>query len=145
MSYFNYCPLVLLFCSKQAHNLINKTHRRAMRAKLNNLSCENNELLKLANSETIHSKNLKLLIIEIFKPINCLDPQIMWDTFPLKTNHYNSHQGSCIVIQPANSTRAINFFDFRSPLALNHLPNSIKCETDLHKFATSIANVDIYC
>ena len=145
MSYFNYCPLVWMFCSKQAHNLINKTHRRAMCAKLNIFSCDYDELLKLAKSETIHSKNLKWLIIEIFKSLNCLNPQIMWDTFPLRATHYNSRQGSCIIIPPANTTQSVNFFDFRSALAWNHLPHFIKSETDLHKFVTSLENVDIYC
>ena len=69
----------------------------------------------------------------------------MWDTFSLKANHYNSRQGSCIVIPPANFTRSVNFFDFRSAVAWNHLPNIVKSETDLHNFVTSIVNVDIYC
>ena len=56
-------------------------------------SCKSDELLKLAKSETIHSKNLKLLVIEVFKSIHCLNPQIMWDAFPLKANHYHSRQG----------------------------------------------------
>ena len=30
MSSFNYCPLVWMFCSKMAHNLINKTHHKAL-------------------------------------------------------------------------------------------------------------------
>jgi hypothetical protein len=145
MSYFNYCPLVWMFCSKLAHNLINKTHRRALRAKLNIFSCENDELLRIAKSESIHSRNLKLLIIEIFKSLNRLNPKIMWDTFPIKSNHYNSRRGSCIIIPPATSTRSINFFDFRAALAWNQLPLSIKSETDLHKFVRSLEKVDIYC
>ena len=118
MSYFNYCPLVWMYCSKQAHNLINKTHRRALRAKLCNFSCENDELLNLAKSETIHSKHLKLLVIEIFKSLNCLSPQIMWDTFPLKVNNYNSRQGSCIIIPPAISTRKNQFLRFSSCISV---------------------------
>lgn len=145
MSYFNYCPLIWMFCSKQAHNLINKTHHRALRVKLNIFLCEYDDLLKLAKLETIHSRNLKLLVIEIFKSLNCLNPKIMWETFPLKPNHYNSRQGSCIIIPQANSTRSVNFFDFRSALAWNHLPTSIKSQTDLHKFSASLVDIKIYC
>jgi len=35
MSPFNYCPLVWMFCSRRAHNLINKTHHKALCAKQN--------------------------------------------------------------------------------------------------------------
>ena len=35
LSAFNYCPLVWMFCSKKAHDLINATYRRTLCAKLN--------------------------------------------------------------------------------------------------------------
>ena len=35
LSIFNYCPLIWMFCSKTANNLINRSHKRALRVILN--------------------------------------------------------------------------------------------------------------
>ena len=67
MSPFNYCPLVWMFCSKQGHNLLNKTHYKALRARLDDFSSSFVELLELTDSCDIHNTNLKLLMIELFK------------------------------------------------------------------------------
>ena len=57
MSHFNYCPLIWMFSSKQAHNLINTTHHKALCARLNLFTGELNELLDITNSISIHEKN----------------------------------------------------------------------------------------
>ena len=31
LSYFNYCPLIWMFCSRKSNNRINRIHERAMR------------------------------------------------------------------------------------------------------------------
>ena len=45
MSPFNYCPLVWMFCSKMAHNLIDKTHHKALCARFNTFDATFEELL----------------------------------------------------------------------------------------------------
>ena len=35
---FNYCPLVWMFCSWQAFNLLNRTHYKALQARYNNFT-----------------------------------------------------------------------------------------------------------
>ena len=70
MSPFNYCPLVWMFCSKRAHNLINQTQHKALCAKLNTFAYPLDELLLMSNSTHIHIKKLQLMIIKIFKSLN---------------------------------------------------------------------------
>ena len=65
-SNFNYCPLVWMFCSNQSHNLINKTHGRALSAKYNTYSLSFDQLLQRDGSVSIHARNLRLLVTEIF-------------------------------------------------------------------------------
>ena len=89
MSPFNSCPLVWMFCCKRAHSLIDKTHHKALCAKLNTFAFTYDELLLRSNSISIHSKNLQLMVIEIFKSLNRLNPEFMWDCFILKDNLYN--------------------------------------------------------
>ena len=145
MSPFNYCPLVWMFCSKQAHNLIDSTHRRALCAKLNTFTGTLDELLQKSNTISIHTKNLQLLLIEIFKSVNHLNPEFMWDSFIMKPDLYNLRQGSSIVVPRATSTRATNSFDVRAALAWNHLTSSIKSEITLTKFKSEIKKHRIYC
>ena len=60
MSNFQYCPLIWLFCSKAADNLIKRTTKRAMRI---NCNSDNEEaldaLLQRDGALTIHKKNCK--------------------------------------------------------------------------------------
>ena len=134
-----------MFCSKQAHTLINATHRRALCARLNTFSSSLDELPDITNSSSIHSRNLRILVTEIFKSVNRLNPDIMWDTFDIRPNTYSLRQGSCLVIPNAKSVRAVNSFDFRAALAWNHLPSSIKSVKSLSKFKEFLATVKIYC
>ena len=103
MSPFNYCPLVWMFCSKAAHNLINTTHHRALRSRFNSYSSSFDELLVRSKRGTIHSKNLHIMVIEIFKSLNRLNPEFMWNSFELRSDAYNLRPGSRIVIPPART------------------------------------------
>ena len=42
----------------------------------------------MTNSLSIHTKNLHLLVIEIFEFLNHLSPEVMWDSFIVKPNSY---------------------------------------------------------
>ena len=87
MPAFQYCPLIWMYCSKMAHNLINKTHHRVLRARFNTFSESFSEMLQIANTVSIHTRNLRLLMTEIFKSLKELNPPIMWNTFQVKTCH----------------------------------------------------------
>ena len=45
------------------------------------ISLSYQELLQLRGLEHIHTKHLKLLIIEIYKSLNPLNPKFMWSLF----------------------------------------------------------------
>ena len=146
MSPFNYCPLVWMFCSKQANSLINATHLKALRARYNNFSSTFEELLEGSHSLTIHSKNLHLMLGEVYKTLNHLNPQIMWDSFrDTVTNKYNLRRGQNLRIPIARTTQATNSFDFRAAMAWNHLSAKIKAAPSLSEFIASIKNVSIHC
>ena len=68
-SIFNYCPLIWMFCSKEYNNLINKTHKRALRVVYQENDSSLNDLLKIDNSTTVHVKNLRILMCEIYKSL----------------------------------------------------------------------------
>ena len=65
-SQFRYCPLIWMFHSRSLNNMINRIHERTLRLVYqNNLSFSG--LLDLDNSVTVHQRNLKVLVTEIFK------------------------------------------------------------------------------
>ena len=73
-----------MYCSKQAHNLLANTHKKALRARYNNFTLSYDELLQKSESVSIHAKNLQLMVCEIYKTVNYLNPKIMWDSFIYK-------------------------------------------------------------
>ena len=55
-----------MFCSKIANNKINKIHLRTLRTIYLNDESSLYKLLETDNSETIHSRHIKVLLAEIF-------------------------------------------------------------------------------
>ena len=80
---------------QQTGNLIDSTHRRALCVKLNTFTGTLDEVLEKSNTISIHTKNLQLLLIEIFKSVNHLNPEFMWDSFIMKPDLYNLY--SCYI------------------------------------------------
>ena len=148
MSPFNYCPLVWMFCSKQASALLNRTHLKALQARYNNFTASFEELNSLDESNSLdnHSRNLHLLVCEVYKTLNHVNPEIMWASFNIKDPHkYNLRRGQNLVIPSARTTRATNFFDFRASMAWNHLPSKIKNAKSQNEFCSLIKRQRIYC
>ena len=145
MSPFNYCPLVWMFCSKKAHNLIKATHVKALCANLNTFALSYDGLLQTSNSIKIHTKNLQLMVIEVFKCLNKLNPEIMWNFFTLKDNSYKLRQGSTVIVPRAYTTKTLNSFKFRAAIAWNHLPARLKESKTLSEFKALIKNQTIFC
>ena len=59
-SQFNYCPLVLMFCSRQSKNLINKLHERSLKISYKDQKTTYHNLLETHNELMVHDRNLKI-------------------------------------------------------------------------------------
>ena len=70
-----------MFRNRALNNRINKIHKRALRLVYQNKNLSFSELLELGNAVTIHQRNLKVLVTEIFKVKNNLSPEIMKQVF----------------------------------------------------------------
>ena len=62
----SYCPLIWIFYSRQSNHLINKHQVRALRVTYNDYDSSFSELLEMSNVSTIHIKNIKVLMTEIY-------------------------------------------------------------------------------
>ena len=88
-SQFGYCPLVWLFCSRNANNRMNRIQERALRIVYNDKISSYSDLLERDNSVTIHSRNLQVLATEIFKVKHNLASPVMNEVFGLSESRYN--------------------------------------------------------
>ena len=65
LSYFNYCPLIWMFCSRKSNSRINRINERAMRIAHDDYESTFEQLLIKNKTITSHKKNLQYLAIEI--------------------------------------------------------------------------------
>ena len=67
ISQFQYGPLAWMFHSRHLNSKINKIHEKALRIAYKDYESSFSPLLERDTSVTIHSKNLQILMIEVFK------------------------------------------------------------------------------
>ena len=144
LSHFNYCPLVWILCSKTAHDLINASHRRALRAEVNKFSASFDELLNECNTVSIHTKNLRLLVIEVYRALYQLGPEITGNTYNEWTCVYNLRRASSLLVPRIQTVAQASFLDFRASLACNSLPANLKSLNE-KDFRDAVNKCTIYC
>ena len=138
LPHFNYCPLIWMFCSKQAHNLLQSSHRRALYAKTGLFGKTYQEILSASGISSTHSTNLKNIIIEVFKSLHHFNPEFMWKISKVKSSKYSLRCGKTLEIPCAKKNVGINSFQFRACLAWNELPIKIKEIENLQNFKAVI-------
>ena len=86
---FTYCPLIWIFCTKHSIGRINSTHERCLHLIQQNCAPDFKVLRENANEKQVHQKCIEFLMIEVYKYLNGLSPDIMNDIFKLRENTYN--------------------------------------------------------
>ena len=76
-SQFTYCPLIWMFCIKHSIGRINSIDERYLRLIPQNYASDFEVLLEDANEKQVHQKCVELLMIEVYKYLNGLSPDIM--------------------------------------------------------------------
>ena len=127
LSAFSYCPLIWIFCGKSANGLINNTHLLALKMIYQSESLSLEHILHKDLSVKIHTKNLQLLMLEVYKSRNKLNPEFMWDLFRVKESPYSLRAGEVLIIQPIQSTNyGINSLIFRGSMLWSCFKKKIK-------------------
>ena len=85
------------------------------------------ELLSIDGSQCIHVRNLQVLMTEVYKTINNLNPVFMKEIFHMKTNEYDLHNKTLIQI-PKVLTKSFGYksISFRGDMLWNMLPDKVK-------------------
>ena len=83
-SQFTYCPLVCIFFIKHSIGKINSIKQRYLHLIQQNYTSDFEVLLENANEKSVHQKCIELLMIEVYKYLNGLSPDIMSYIFKLR-------------------------------------------------------------
>ena len=138
-SQFNYCPLVWMFCSKEANNETEKLHKRALQIIHDDFSSSYDHLRMKDNSATIHVRNLQFLMTEIFKTIHDENPSFMKEIFVMEESCYNLRSKFRLHVPRASTTKyGLERVSFRGSQIWNVLPNDFKDSECVSSFKRKI-------
>ena len=79
-----------MYHSRAKNNKINRLHERCLRIIYEDKASTFEQLLEKDSSVSIHTRNLRFLVVEMFKVVQDIAPTIINDLFPLKERgNYN--------------------------------------------------------
>ena len=133
ISQFIYFPLLWMIHTKQLNNRINSLHEKALRVTFQNRNSSFSELLKLEKLASIHYRNIKYLLTEIYKVKMGFSPPVMSDIFSLNQNSsYNITSGVTVSKRNVRASKlAVRQF---GAILWNDLPAELKHMESLNTF-----------
>ena len=135
-----------MFCSKGSASLINKIHRRALQAQHMRFDLTLESLLILNEKCSIHTRHLQILLTEVYKSLNKLNPSFMWNLFEKKITKYDLQYFDVLKLNKTNTNRhGLNSIIFRGSLLWNTIPNEFKQARSLIEFKRKIKQWDGNC
>ena len=139
LSTFNYCPLIWMLSSKANDGLINRIHKRTLRCVYRDYESSLEVLLEKDGSVKFHVRNLRTLMLEVFKTLHHLNPEFMWDMFVYKQTSYTLRSGRNLILPPTRTCKfGLKSLSFRGSSTWNSLPVSFKSATSVSSFKTQI-------
>ena len=138
-SQFNYCPLLWMFCPRRSNNLINKVQERALHITYINQLTDFKYVLLKHNEITIHQRNLRVLMNEIYKITNHIAPPIMPSLFEI---HENIHNTRHFQVLSNKNKRTVNYgletVRYKDTFHLTNLSPEYKFANSLNIFKRKI-------
>ena len=139
ISSLNYCPLVWMFCGKDANHKISSSHKRALRILHNDYDSPLDKLLKNNYTVAFHIKNLQNLMLEIYKSMNHLNPSYIWHLHERKESQYDLRTKHLCKLPITNALKfGMESLSFRGSLLWNSLNDEIKELPTVASFKTKI-------
>ena len=128
-----------MFCSKMSGNFIVKTYYRTLRALCDTQTRSHEELLHLSGKTNIHTQNLQILMVEVYKYLNNISPPFTWGYFQQKNTPYHLRNTQLLELSKCRTkTYGLNTTLFKGSLLWNKLPNHFKEPKSLLHFKNKI-------
>ena len=130
-SQLSYCPLIWMFSSRTANNLINKIHERSIRIVNGDNESNFENLLEKDKEITIHQRNLQIFMTEVFEIINRYAPP--------RENTHNLRNSQIILNENKKTVRyGSETTSYRTPLFWANLPEEWKLANSLSEYKSKI-------
>ena len=143
LSQFNYCPLIWMFCERRFNNKINHLHEMTLRIAYKDDNSDFTTFLEKDNAVKIHTKNLQLLMTEIYKTHNNLNPVFMEDIFNAKCPQYSLRNGSKMNLPKIRTTTfGIETISYVGGKLWHKLSTEIKESSNFAQFRTRIKTME---
>ena len=118
-----------MFAGKTLISKLQKIHFKTLQVKNQDNTYEKsyNELLILNKDVSTHQKHLHFSAAEVYKSVNNLNPQFMWNYFNFSTLPYKLRKGNKVNLPETQACRyGINSLLFCGALLWNDLPRNVK-------------------
>ena len=144
MSVFSYCSIIWMFCGKTMNARINRVHKRALQALLNDFESSFNELLEKSNQITIHELNKRRLLIEVYRCLNIESPCFLSDLFVPTDKKYNLRKNKALIL-PKASTKSwgLHSLSYRGSRSWNSLSDEVKNQSSSQKFKENLKKISM--
>ena len=142
-SQFNYCPLTWMFCSRTSNNMIKKIHEWALILILNDHTSDFDTLLQNNSDTCNHHRNIQILMVEIYKIKNNLNPSIMDFVFERRNNKYNLRTFQEFATKRKRIVKmGLETLNYRSPQLCSILPENLRQINSLAQIEESVRKWD---
>ena len=146
MSHFSYCPLVWMFHDRNINKKVNKIQERALRIVYKDNHSDFETLLVNQNSASVHQRNLRLLLTEIYKTKSGNAPSFMKEIFMEKVPSYGLRDGGNICLPKVKTMRfGTETVRFLGQKLWRTLPTEIKESESLSVFKRKIKTYTVSC
>ena len=138
-SQFCYCPLIWMFISRSTNHKINRLQERSLRILYKDDISSFSELLQKDNSVTVHTRNIHLLAIEMYKVKNNISPNFISEIFSKSDNSCNLRNSNDFITPRVNSVfRGDETIRNIGPKIWDLLPLDTKISPTLNSFILKV-------
>ena len=128
-----------VFSNKTPNNELNKVQKRALRMLTDKQNLSHDELLELTGCIKIRTRNLQLLMTEIYRTTKKLNPPFMWNLLKSKSVDYDFRVKSLLKLPTTKTkTHGLRSFTYRGSILWNYLPDEYKQLSSLKVFKEKI-------
>ena len=101
-------------------------HKRALRAVYNDFTSNFEELLAKGNQCRIHQRNLKSMMVKVYKCLHGELPNLLNDIFFVQENKYNLRISNLLALPKCRTQTALHSFKYQGSSVWNSLPDVLK-------------------
>ena len=104
-----------MFCNKTINRKIDRLHERALRLAYKDYVSNFHELLEKDKSVTIHERNLRALVIEMYKIDHKISPSFIRELVVKEDSAYNTRATTNVVLDTNNRAEISKKSSYKVP------------------------------